>query len=100
MSEQQWTIDSIAHALPHPVTRQKFFAEINLAPVDQLPGVIGKWVSLVERLEGSKSALERVLHFAQSHHGELPPQYADDGQTDEWLDQWAADLGQRGSSAA
>ena len=100
MSEQPWTIDSIAHALPHPVTRQKFLAEINLAPVDELPDVIGKWVSLVERLAASKPALERVLHFAQTHNGELPPQYADDGQTDEWLDQWAADLGQRSSDAA
>lgn len=99
MSEQQWTIDSIAHALPHPVTRQKFLAEINLAPVDELPAVIDKWVTLVERLEASKPALDKILQFAQTHNGELPPQYADDGQTDEWLGQWAADLG-RSSDAA
>lgn len=100
MSEQTWTIDSIAHALPHPLTRQKFLAAVNLAPVDQLPDVIAEWVRLVERLDASRPALERVIQFAQNHHGELPPQYADDGQTDEWLNQWATSLGRGSSDAA
>lgn len=100
MSEQTWTIDLIAHALPHPLTRQKFLSEINLAPVEQLPEVVARWVRLVERLDASRPALERVLQFAQTHHGELPHQYADDGRTDEWLAQWGASLGRGSTDAA
>ncbi|MEV8548352.1 hypothetical protein AB0L04_00655 [Streptomyces glaucescens] len=74
MREQTWTIDSIAHALPHPVTRQKFLAEVNLAPVDQLPTVVDKWVRFVEQWEAGRDHVERLRdHFKE--HGHLPATY-------------------------
>ena len=74
MSEQSWTIDSIAHALPHPVTRQKFLAEINLAPVDQLQNVVDKWITFVERWAAGRDHAERLRDYF-TEHGHLPPEY-------------------------
>lgn len=74
MSETPWTIDSIAHALPHPVTRQKFLSEINLAPVDQLQAVIDKWVAFIDRWEASRAHAERLRDY-YTEHGHLPPEY-------------------------
>jgi len=74
MREQTWTIDSIAHALPHPVTRQKFLTEINLAPVDQLPTVVDKWVRFIEQWEAGRDHAEQLRdHFKE--HGHLPAAY-------------------------
>jgi len=69
-----WTIDSIAHALPHPVTRQKFLSEINLAPVDQLPTVIDKWVAFIDRWNAGRDHAERLRDYF-TEHGHLPPEY-------------------------
>lgn len=74
MSEQPWTIDSIAHALPHPVTRQRFLSEINLAPVDELQTVVDKWITFVERWESGRERNEQLRdHFTT--HGHLPADY-------------------------
>lgn len=100
MTHQPWTIDSIAHALPAADTRQTFLREVNLAPLPDLPAVLARWQRLVERLEASKPALDELLQFAKEHNGELPPQYADDGRTDEWFAQLGESLQQKGSNAA
>ncbi|MFK0142631.1 hypothetical protein [Streptomyces murinus] len=74
MSDQSWTIDTIAHALPHPITRQNFLAEINLAPVDQLPTVIGKWVRFAEQWDAGSDHVEQLRdHFRE--HRQLPADY-------------------------
>lgn len=74
MSNEPWTIDSIAHALPHPVTRQKFLSEINLAPVDRLPDVIAKWVRFVEDWEAGRPRIEQLRDYVTAN-GHLPPEY-------------------------
>jgi hypothetical protein len=75
VSETPWTIDSIAHALPHPAVRMRFLSEINLAPVDQLQAVTDKWVGFVERWEADRPRLEALRAYAVEHGGELPPEY-------------------------
>lgn len=74
MSEQTWTIDAIAHALPHPVTRQKFLAEINLAPVDQLQTVVDKWVRFIDQWEAGCDHAEQLRDYFKEH-GTLPTAY-------------------------
>ena len=76
MSEQSqpWTIDSIAHALPHAVTRQKFLSEVNLIPVDQIQAVIDKWVSFLDRWEAGRERAEQLREYF-TEHGHLPPEY-------------------------
>lgn len=74
MSETPWTLDSIAHALPHPVTRQKFLSEINLAPVDQLPSVVDKWVAIIDRWESGRERVDRLRAYF-TEHGHLPADY-------------------------
>ncbi|GAA3384433.1 hypothetical protein [Streptomyces racemochromogenes] len=74
MSDTPWTIDSIAHALPHPVIRQKFLGEVNLAPVDQLQAVIDKWVRFVTEWEAGRPRIEELRDYFIKH-GHLPPEY-------------------------
>ncbi|MFD8142461.1 hypothetical protein [Streptomyces sp. NPDC059708] len=74
MSETPWSIDSIAHALPHPVTRQKFLTEVNLAPVDQLQAVIDKWVRFVTEWEAGRARNEQLRDYFKVH-GHLPADY-------------------------
>ena len=75
MSETPWTIDTIAHALPHPTVRMRFLTEVNLAPVDQLQTVIDKWIDFVDRWEAGRPRLEALRAYAAEHDGELPPEY-------------------------
>lgn len=74
MSEQPWTIDAIAHALPHPATRMQFLTEVNLAPVDQLPDVITKWVQFIQRWEAGRPHAEQLRAHLRDH-GQLPADY-------------------------
>ncbi|MEU2603236.1 hypothetical protein [Streptomyces albus] len=106
MSDQPWTIDSIAHALPHPELRASFTRDVNLAPVDQLPDVIARWTRLVEQWENSKPELDKIQSHVQAH-GELPAEYRDtpeaEAQTATFLEQLRADAAnrrQQGSNAA
>ena len=75
MSGQPWTIDAIAHALPHPVTRQKFLTETNLAPVDQLPAILGRWVRFIEQWESGREQSERVREHS-AEFGRRPAEFA------------------------
>ncbi|MGW7071843.1 hypothetical protein ACWGII_30725 [Streptomyces sp. NPDC054855] len=103
MSEQPWTIDAIAHALPIPDLRQNFLRAAHLATIDELPGVCRKWAGLVERYEADRPETQAVLEYARAHNGQLPPQYADDGSTDDFLVGLEADVRNRhsqGSNAA
>ncbi len=74
MPSEPWTIDSIAHALPHPVTRQKFLAEINLAPVDQLPALLQRWIRVAQEWADAGPRIQALRdHYKQ--HGTLPADY-------------------------
>ncbi|WP_050507771.1 MULTISPECIES: hypothetical protein [Streptomyces] len=100
MSNQPWTIDSLAHALPAPELRQEFLRETYLATLDELPGVFARWGSLAERYDASRPEMEALLQYAKNHHGELPPDLADDGGTDEWMAQWGERLRRAETDAA
>lgn len=72
-SDQTWTIDSIAHALPHPELRQTFMRETHLAPIGQLQTVLDRWIRFVQDFENGRPRVEALReHF--NEHGQLPPE--------------------------
>jgi hypothetical protein len=92
VSETPWTIDSIAHALPHPAVRMRFLSEINLAPVDQLQGVIDKWITVIDDWEAGRPRIEALREYALAHGGELPSEFVDDGTSGDFLAQLSASV--------
>jgi hypothetical protein len=74
-SEQQWTIDSISHALPHPELRQTFMRETHFTPVADLPEVLARWVDFIQRFEAERPRVE-ALRARIAENGELPADYA------------------------
>jgi hypothetical protein len=75
MSPQTWTIDAIAHALPHPELRQTFMRETHLAPIGELEAVLDRWIRFVEEFEAGRPRIE-ALRAHVTEHGQLPPEYA------------------------
>ncbi|MET8534758.1 hypothetical protein ABZV67_23255 [Streptomyces sp. NPDC005065] len=75
MSTQPWTIDSIAHALPHPELRQNFLREVHLTPRTDLEAVLDRWERFVTRwTEDEAPKVERIRSYYREH-GTLPPEY-------------------------
>lgn len=72
---QQWTIDSIAHALPHPELRATFMREASFTGVRQLPDILQRWVDFIERFEAERPRVE-ALRARIAENGELPADYA------------------------
>lgn len=100
-SEQPWTIDAIAHAIPAADTRQTFLREVNLTPLPELPDVLARWQRFVERWRDETAPrLDGILDYARQHGGELPPEYADDGGTEDFLNQLRDNVAKRQNSAA
>lgn len=105
MSSAPWTIDTLAHTLPHPELRQNFWREINLAPVDELPAILERWVRFAERWQADKPRLDALQAYVREH-GDVPPEYQpteqDIADSDAFLAQLEADAGRRhpGSDAA
>lgn len=101
MSEQPWTIDSIAHALPAADTRQTFLREVNLTPLPDLPAVLARWQRFAENWrDHTAPKIDELFEYAQHHGGELPDEYADDGGTGDFLNQLRQDTRQRHTGAA
>jgi hypothetical protein len=101
MSDQPWTIDAIAHAIPAADTRQTFLREVNLTPLPELPEVLARWQRFVEHWRDEVAPdLNSILEYAKQHGGELPPQYADDGGTQDFLNELRANTQKRQNSAA
>lgn len=73
MSEQ-WTIDSIAHALPHSTTRQQFWTELNRTPVDQLPDVLRRWIAVAQEWVDAEPRIEALRQYYREH-GRLPEDF-------------------------
>lgn len=101
MSEQPWTIDAIAHAIPVADTRQAFLRDVNLTPLPQLPDVLARWQRFVERWQNDvEPHLDDLLQYAKEHDGQLPPEYADDGGTEDFLNELRTNTQKRQNSAA
>jgi hypothetical protein len=74
VSTQPWTIDAIAHALPHPELRAQFQREATFTEVSQLPAIGDRWVDFIQRFEADQPRVERLRrHVAE--HGTLPADY-------------------------
>ncbi len=74
-SRQQWTIDSISHALPHPELRAAFMREASFTDVGRLPEILQRWVDFIERFEADRPRIE-VLRARITENGEIPGDYA------------------------
>ncbi|MCQ1582427.1 hypothetical protein [Streptomyces parvus] len=77
MGSDDWTPDSIAHALPDAGMRQEFWRQFNLTPLDGLKALGEKWVKAIEDLEGAVERGREVRAFQQQNGGQLPAEYAD-----------------------
>ena len=71
VSSEQWTIDRIAHALPHSATRQTFLAEVNTVPLDQLPDVLERWVRVAEQWAETSVRVEALRDDPHAMHALL-----------------------------
>ncbi|QEU92875.1 hypothetical protein [Streptomyces kanamyceticus] len=92
MSNQPWTIDSIAHAIPHPELRQNFLREVHLTPRTDLEAVLDRWERFVRRWTQEEAPkIEQVRAYYQEH-GTLPPDYesAQAEQAQQSFDDWRA----------
>lgn len=96
MSEP-WTIDGIAHALPHPELRATFMREVNFTPVDRLPAALEKWRRLVEDFDAQRPRAEALGSYYREH-GQLPPDY--EATLIDMTDALQADAGQHRRGAA
>lgn len=72
-----WTPDSIAHALPDAGMRQEFWRQFNLTPLDGLKALGEKWVKAIQELEAGVERGRTVRAHQQQHGGQLPTGYAD-----------------------
>ncbi|MEU0935486.1 MULTISPECIES: hypothetical protein [unclassified Embleya] len=49
-STDPWTVDRIAHALPHPEARHEFLRLVHLTPIGDLPGLLARYAQVAEEL--------------------------------------------------
>ncbi|MFJ8737755.1 hypothetical protein OG948_27860 [Embleya sp. NBC_00888] len=49
-STDPWTVDRIAHALPHPEARHEFLRLVHLTPIGDLPGLLARYTHAAEEL--------------------------------------------------
>ncbi|MCC3777311.1 hypothetical protein [Streptomyces sp. UNOB3_S3] len=97
-TDQPWTIDSIAHALPHPELRATFMREVSFTDVNELPDILGRWVDFIRKFEAERPRLDRLRTLVQEN-GRLPATYTAGlvDVTEEEL-RAAADQGCRGAA--
>jgi hypothetical protein len=93
MSGEQWTIDAISHALPHPELRARFQREVTFTDVHELPAILQRWVAFIERFGAERPRVEQLRNQVQQT-GHLPPGY-EAGLVDVRLDDLRRAAGQR-----
>jgi hypothetical protein len=49
-SSDPWTVDRIAHALPHPDARHEFLRLVHLTPIGDLPDLLDRYAQAAESL--------------------------------------------------
>lgn len=80
MSEHPWTIDSIAHALPHPEQRAAFMRDVSFTDVADLPARLERWIKFVGGIEEARAKAHEVnAHYAE--HGTFPDE--DEAESEE-----------------
>jgi hypothetical protein len=90
-----WTVDRIAHALPHPDARHEFLRLVHLTPIGDLPTLLARYVQAAEEL---LSVLPRARALAaQVHATGLDPEL--DEVDEETVREWIS-LGRAQSSVA
>jgi hypothetical protein len=88
---EPWTIDRVTHALPLPDLRQDFLREVHLAPVDDVPDVVARWVSLIEDYEKGRPEVEAIRAYFLEH-GELPPEHQPTPESDATFAAWESQM--------
>ncbi|KEF04657.1 MULTISPECIES: hypothetical protein [Streptomyces] len=74
MSSEPWTIDSIAHALPHPELRATFMRDVSFTDVQRLPDILERWVRFIAEFEEGRPRIEKLRsHYRET--GRLPADY-------------------------
>ncbi|MGK5733319.1 hypothetical protein [Streptomyces sp. URMC 124] len=71
---QSWTIDSIAHALPHPELRANFMREVSFTDVRNLPDILQRWVAFIQEFDAGQDRVEQ-LREAIRQNGQPPATY-------------------------
>lgn len=99
---QPWTVDAIAHALPHPELRQTFMRQVNLTPLPDLPAVLDKWVRFVGEWEAGQPEIEELRAYALEHDGQLPPEHQETPESVAGFEDWEQRMAalKQGHSAA
>ncbi|MDT0345909.1 hypothetical protein [Streptomyces litchfieldiae] len=94
----KWTIDAIAHALPHPELRATFLREATFSEIGLLPAVLQRWRRLAEAFEAGRSQLTRLVEYFDEH-GRLPAEYeAESPEGVAMYEQWKNRLEGQGAS--
>ncbi|WP_258308822.1 hypothetical protein [Streptomyces sp. NWU339] len=77
MGSDDWTPDSIAHALPDAGMRMEFLRQLNTTPLSGLAVLGEKWVKVIKDLEGAVERGHALHAYQQEHSGQLPEEYSD-----------------------
>jgi hypothetical protein len=84
----EWSIDTIVHALPSPDLRQQALRDIHLAPVDQLTAVVDKWRAVAVRWATQEAPRIENAHAAVEATGKLPAEYDETPEASDQFDAW------------
>jgi hypothetical protein len=84
----EWSIDTIAYALPSPDMRQQALREIHLAPVDQLTVVVDKWRAIAARWATQEAPRIENARAAVEATGKLPAEYDETPEASDQFDAW------------
>ncbi|MGD3112435.1 hypothetical protein [Streptomyces sp. YGL11-2] len=74
MTSEPWTLDSIAHALPHSELRATFMREVTFTDVRELPAIRNRWVAFSEQFEAGRDRVEQLRTLVREN-GQLPTGY-------------------------
>ncbi|MDF3302943.1 hypothetical protein [Streptomyces tropicalis] len=77
MGSDDWTPDSIAHALPDAGMRMEFVRQLNTTPLSGLAALGEKWIKVIEDLTTAAERGRELHAYQRQHGGQLPEQYTD-----------------------
>ncbi|MFC8019103.1 hypothetical protein [[Kitasatospora] papulosa] len=77
MGSDDWTPDSIAHALPDAGMRMEFVRQLNTTPLSGLAALGEKWIKAIEDLKAAAERGRELHAYQRQHGGQLPEQYTD-----------------------